>query len=163
MIFFHQRLNNYKKSKLQYMNSNFKTLLVIVPHPRASLWCILTKIDMWPTPTLISKCTPNSNFSANQGNNENDQRIIQLFSIFTTIMRILTIFLFSQCAVFIIAQTHKWATCMEIKGSIIIHVELWRGWKLMILRCFIQILSGFENWDIQDLTLRRYNTIKTCR
>ena len=37
----------------------------------------------------------------------------------------------------------------------------------MILRCFIilyvQILSGFENWDIQDLTLRRYDKIKTCR
>ena len=33
----------------------------------------------------------------------------------------------------------------------------------MILRCFIilyvQILFGFE-WDIQDLTLRRYGTIK---
>ena len=30
--------------------------------------------------------------------------------------------------------------------------------KLKILRCFrtlhAQILSGFENWDIQDLTLR---------
>ena len=47
---------------------------------------------------------------------------------------------------------------MKIKGTI-------RGArKLMILRCFIisyvQILSGFENWDIQDLTLRRYDTIK---
>ena len=39
--------------------------------------------------------------------------------------------------------------------------------KLMILRCFmilyVQILSGCKNWDIQDLTLRRYDAIKTCR
>ena len=38
--------------------------------------------------------------------------------------------------------------------------------KLMILKCFIishiQILSGFKNWNIQDLTLKRYDTIKTC-
>ena len=31
--------------------------------------------------------------------------------------------------------------------------------KLKILRCFrilhVQILSGFKNWNIQDLTLRR--------
>ena len=37
----------------------------------------------------------------------------------------------------------------------------------MILRCFItsyvQILSGFEIWDIQDLILRKYDTIKTCQ
>ena len=36
---------------------------------------------------------------------------------------------------------------MKIKGAIIIHVK---------------ILSGFENRDIQDLILRRYDTIKTC-
>ena len=56
---------------------------------------------------------------------------------------------------------------MKIKGAIIIHVKLRDAQKLMILRCFIklyvQILSGFENWDIQDLTLRVYDTIKTCR
>ena len=38
--------------------------------------------------------------------------------------------------------------------------------KLTTLWCFIilyvQILSGFKNWDIQDLTLRRYDAIKTC-
>ena len=28
---------------------------------------------MWLTPKLISECTPNSNFSANHGDNENDQ------------------------------------------------------------------------------------------
>ena len=53
---------------------------------------------------------------------------------------------------------------MKIKGAIIIHVKFRGARKLMILRCFIilyvQILSGFENWDIQDLTLRRYDTIK---
>ena len=55
---------------------------------------------------------------------------------------------------------------MEIKGAIIIHVKFKGARKLMILRCFIilyvQILPGFENWDIQDLILRRYDTIKTC-
>ena len=49
---------------------------------------------------------------------------------------------------------------MKIKGAIIIHAELKGARKLMILSCFIilsvQILSGFENWDIQDLILRRY-------
>ena len=53
---------------------------------------------------------------------------------------------------------------MEIKGAIIIHVKLKGPRKLIILRCFItlyvQILPGFENWDIQDLILRRY-TVKT--
>ena len=56
---------------------------------------------------------------------------------------------------------------MEIKGAIIIHVKFRGAQKLMILRCFIilyvQILPGFENWDNQDLTLRKYGTIKTCR
>ena len=28
---------------------------------------------MWLTPKLISECTPNSNFFANHGDNENDQ------------------------------------------------------------------------------------------
>ena len=52
---------------------------------------------------------------------------------------------------------------MKIKDSIIIHVILRGGQKLMILRCFmilyVQILSGFENWNIQDLTL--HDRIKT--
>ena len=55
---------------------------------------------------------------------------------------------------------------MKIKGAIIIHVKFKVAQKLIILRCFVilyvQILSGFENWDIQDLILRRYDTIKTC-
>ena len=54
---------------------------------------------------------------------------------------------------------------MKIKGAIIIHVKLKGARKLMILRCFIiyvQILSGFQNWGIQDLILKRYDTIKTC-
>ena len=55
---------------------------------------------------------------------------------------------------------------MKIKGAIIIHVKFKDARKLMILRCFIilyvQILPGFENWDIQDLILRMHDTIKTC-
>ena len=54
---------------------------------------------------------------------------------------------------------------MKIKGGMIIHVKFNGSQKLMILRCFIiyvQILSGFENWDIQDLILRMYDAIKTC-
>ena len=31
------------------------------------------EIDMWLTPKLISKCSPNPNFSANHEDNENDQ------------------------------------------------------------------------------------------
>ena len=34
---------------------------------------LCTKIDMRLTPKLISKCTTNFNFSANHGDNENDQ------------------------------------------------------------------------------------------
>ena len=56
---------------------------------------------------------------------------------------------------------------MKIKGAIIIHVKFRGARKLMILRCFIilyvQILSGFENWDVQDLTLRKYDAVKTWR
>ena len=55
---------------------------------------------------------------------------------------------------------------MKIKGAIVIHVKFRGTRKLMILRCFIilyvQILSSFENWNIQDLTLGRYDTIKAC-
>ena len=56
---------------------------------------------------------------------------------------------------------------MKRTDTIIIHVKFRGTRKLMILRCFIilylQILSDFGNWDIQDLTLWRYDTIKTCR
>ena len=56
---------------------------------------------------------------------------------------------------------------MKIKGAIIIHVNFRRARKLMTLRCFItlyvQTLSGFENWDTQDLTSGEYDTIKACR
>ena len=55
---------------------------------------------------------------------------------------------------------------MKIKGALIIHVKFKGAQKLIILKCFIilhvQIFSGFENWGIQDLILRRYDTIKTC-
>ena len=53
---------------------------------------------------------------------------------------------------------------MEIKGAIVIHVKFSSARKLKILRCLrilnVQILSGFKNWDIQDLTLRRCDTLK---
>ena len=56
---------------------------------------------------------------------------------------------------------------MKIKRAIIINAKFRGAQKLMILWCFIkldvQILSGFEKWDIKDLTLRRYDAIKTCR
>ena len=39
--------------------------------------------------------------------------------------------------------------------------------KLKILRYFrilhVQILSGFKNWDIQDQTLSRCDTLKVCQ
>ena len=55
-------------------------------------------------------------------------------------------------------------SCVDIKGGIIIHVKFSSARKLKILGCFrilhVKILSGFKNWDIQDLTLRRYDTLK---
>ena len=61
----------------------------------------------------------------------------------------------------------KQINCVKIKGAIIIHVKFSGARKLKILRCFrtlhVQILSGFKNWDIQDLTLRRCDTLKSCR
>ena len=55
---------------------------------------------------------------------------------------------------------------MKIKGTIIIHAKFRGALKSIILKSFIilyvQILFGFENWDIQDLTLRGYDTIKVC-
>ena len=56
------------------------------------------------------------------------------------------------------------SSCVKIKGAIIIHVKFSGARKLKILRCFrilhVQILSGFKSWDIQDLTLRRCDTLK---
>ena len=69
MFFLHRRLNNYKRTKLQYINNNFKTSLVAAPQPQE----LRTKIDIWLIPKLISECTPNSNFSANHEDNENNQ------------------------------------------------------------------------------------------
>ena len=60
----------------------------------------------------------------------------------------------------------KQISCVKIKGAIIIHVKFSGAWKLKILRCFrtlhVQILSAFKNWDIQDLILRRCDTLKSC-
>ena len=59
---------------MKYMNNNFKTSLVIAPPTCERHYDALrTKIDMWLTPKLVSECTPNSNFSANHGENGNDQ------------------------------------------------------------------------------------------
>ena len=53
------------------------------------------------------------------------------------------------------------------KGTIIILVKFSGARKLNNLRCFrtlhVQILSGFKNWDIQDLALRRCDTLKSCQ
>ena len=60
----------------------------------------------------------------------------------------------------------KQKRCVKIKGAIIIHVKFSGARKLKILRCFrtlhVQILPGFKNWDIQDLTLRKCDTLKSC-
>ena len=46
---------------------------------------------------------------------------------------------------------------MKIKGALTIHVKFKEARKLLVLNCLIilyaQILSGFENLDIQDLFL----------
>ena len=54
------------------MNNNFKTSLVIAPNLRALLWRI-AKIGMWLTPRIISERAPNSSFSKNHGDHENDE------------------------------------------------------------------------------------------
>ena len=63
------------------------------------------------------------------------------------------------------SSLRKQISCVKIKGAIIIHVKFSGAQKLKILRCFrtlhVQILSGFKNWDIQDLTFRRCDTLKT--
>ena len=60
----------------------------------------------------------------------------------------------------------KQISCVKIKGAIIIHVKFSSAQKLKILRYFrtlhVQILSGFKNWDNEDLTLRRCDTLKSC-
>ena len=67
------------------MNNNFKTSLV--PHPEHHYDALRTKIDMRPTPKLISECPVNSSFSANNGNNE----MIKIMKIIQTIkMRVTT-------------------------------------------------------------------------
>ena len=67
---------------------------------------------------------------------------------------------FWPCVNTLIGELHK------INGAILIHVKLKAAQKLMILNCFIilyvEILSGLENWDIQHLIFRKYDTIKTC-
>ena len=70
MIFFHQRLNNYKRSKLQPW-----TIISKWPYPTRERHydALRTKIDMGLTLELISECTLNSSFSANHGDIENDQ------------------------------------------------------------------------------------------
>ena len=61
----------------------------------------------------------------------------------------------------------KQISCVKIKDAIIIHVKISGAQKLTILKCFrmlhVQILSSFKNWDIQGLTLRRHDAIKSCR
>ena len=56
---------------------------------------------------------------------------------------------------------------MKIKDAIIIHVKFSSVWKSMFWRCLkilhVQILSGFKNWDIQDLPLGRCYILKSCR
>ena len=67
------------------MNNNLKTSLV--PHPEHHYDALRTKIDMRPTPKLISECPLNSSFSANNGNNE----MIKIMKIIQTIkMRVTT-------------------------------------------------------------------------
>ena len=61
----------------------------------------------------------------------------------------------------------KQISCVKIKDAIIIHGKFSGAQKLKILRCFrilhVQILSGFKNWGIQHLNLRRSDTLKSCR
>ena len=84
-------------------------------------------------------------------------------SNFTIIMCVLETF-------FYVSARHlslrKQLSCAKIKGAIIIRVKFTDARKLKILRYFrmlhVQILSSFKNWDIQGLTLRRYDAIKSC-
>ena len=60
----------------------------------------------------------------------------------------------------------KQISCVRIKGAIIIHEKFSSAQKLKIWRFFrilhVQLLSGFKNWDMQDLTLSRCDTLKSC-
>ena len=60
----------------------------------------------------------------------------------------------------------KQKSCAKIKGAIIIRVKFTGAKKLKILRCFrmlhVQILSSFQNCDIQGLTFRNYDATKSC-
>ena len=62
------------------------------------------------------------------------------------------------------SSLRKQISYVKVKGAIIIYVKFSGERKLKILRCFrilhVQILSGFKNWDIQDLTLRRCDTLE---
>ena len=62
------------------------------------------------------------------------------------------------------SSLRKQISCVKIKGAIIIHVKFSGARNLKCFRTLhIQILSGFKNWDIQDLTLRRCDTMKSCQ
>ena len=65
------------------------------------------------------------------------------------------------------SSLRKQISCVKIKGAIIIHVKFSGARKLKISRCFrildVQILSGFKNRYIQDLTLSRCAILKSCR
>ena len=66
------------------------------------------------------------------------------------------------------SSLRKQISCVKIKAaSIIIHVKFSGDRKLKILMCFrtlhIQILSRFKSWNIQHLTLRRCDTLKSCQ
>ena len=56
------------------------------------------------------------------------------------------------------SSLRKQVSCVKIKGTIIIHVKF----SGCLRTLHVQILSGFKNWDIQDLTLRTYDTLKSC-
>ena len=86
-------------------------------------------------------------------------------SIFTITIHILTtFFILSVREIYHCVSTSF--SCVKIRAAIIIHAKFRGVQKLMILRYFlilyVQILSDFKNWDIQDLR-RKHETIKTCR
>ena len=65
------------------------------------------------------------------------------------------------------SSLRKQISCVKTKGAVIIHVKFSGARKLKNLKCFrtlyVQILSGFKNWNIQDVTLRGCDTLKSCR
>ena len=56
---------------------------------------------------------------------------------------------------------------MKMESAIIFHAKYRVAQKSMTLKCliilYVQVLSCSENWDIRDLTLMGYDTIKTYR